>query len=200
MKYLEDAKGNLGQVKAETAATIAEETAIARKLTETQELAKKYEGYAQAAVNNQNDDDARKFLDYQSQLENKIKDLQNQYDQAKQNSEKMRQMTNKLTEDIKGAQSRLEEMKQKLTLAKSQEKLNEINQKFDDPLANSGSLFDEIQKRVDKAEAAANLNAQLKEDSTGIEALAKKYENSASPNDCTIEARLAQMKANAGQQ
>jgi phage shock protein A len=65
-KYIEDAKKNLGQVKAETAATIAEETGIARKLTETQELSKKYESYALAAVQAQNDDDARKFLGKQN--------------------------------------------------------------------------------------------------------------------------------------
>lgn len=196
-KYLADARNNLSQVKAETAAVIADEMALARKLQENDDLHKKYEGYAQAALQSGNDDDAKKFVSYQMDLEQKRADLSQQYDIAKQNSEKMREMTTKLTNDIHTAQSKLDEAKAKLNVAKQQENLNEFNQKFsEDPLGSFNSVFDEVQKRVDKAEAAASLNAQA-DTTTSVEELAKKYDVDATLKkmSSSVDDRLAQMKA-----
>ena len=105
-KYLRDAKDNIAQVKAETAAVIAEETGLARKLDDNETNCKKYESYAVAAVKSGNDADARKFLTYKSHLETERVELAAQYHRAKDNSEKMRQMLKKLSEDVVAAESK----------------------------------------------------------------------------------------------
>ncbi len=204
-KYLRDAKDNIGQVKAETAAVIAEETGLARKLSDNEAECKKYESYAAAAVKSGNDDDARKFLTYKGRLETEREDLSAQYSRAKDNSEKMRQMLKKLTDDVNAAEDKLTELKAKLSVAKQQEKMNKLGDKMsqaaNNPLSNADSLLDAVQKRVDAADAAAALNKELSNGAHEVEDLAKKYDVSTQEAKADkVEDQLAALKASLGKQ
>jgi phage shock protein A len=201
-KYIKDAKDNLAQLKAEAAAVIAEETGLARKLADNEAECGKYESYAAAAVKKGNDDDARKFLTYKSRLESERADLSTQYAHAKDNSEKMRQLLKKLTDDIYAAESKLDDLKRNLAVAKQQEKLNKLGEKFDNnPLSGADNLFDAVQKRVDAAEAAATLDKEFVSGKREIEDLAKKY-NAATQEVRAdqVEDQLAALKARFGKQ
>jgi len=196
-KYLKDAKENLGQVKAETAAVIAEETGLARKLADNEAQCDKYENYAMAAVKSGNDDDAKKFLTYKNRLETERDELSSQYSRAKDNSDKMRQLLKKLSDDINATEDKLTELKQKLTVAKQQEKTNKLADKFGtNPLSGVDSLFDAVQKRVDAADAVAALNKEFVKETNDVEDLAKKYD--ATTQECKtskVEDQLAMLKA-----
>jgi len=197
-KYIKDAKDNIAQVKAETAAVIAEETGIARKLSDNEAECNKYESYAMAAVKKGNDDDARKFLNHKNHLETERASLTSQYNRAKDNSEKMRQLLKKLTEDVFAAEDKLRELKQKLVVAKQQEKLNKLDEKFaSNPLNGADNLFDAVQKRVDAADAAAALNKELAKETDEVADLAKKYDlNTQETKVDQVEDQLAMLKAN----
>jgi phage shock protein A len=199
-KYLKDVKDNIGQVKAETAAVIAEETGLARKLADNETTCKKYENYAVAAVKAGNDDDAKKFLTYKNHVEQERADLLTQYDRAKDNSEKMRQLLKKLSEDVNAGEGKLRELKSKLTVAKQQEKMNTLNNKFaNNPLSGADSLFDAVQKRVDAADAAAALNKELSQEAHDVEDLAKKYDaGSQEVKADQVDDQLARLKASMG--
>ena len=106
-KYLNDARANLEELKSETSAIIADEMAAARRVNANSEEIAKYDRYAEQAVLAGNDDDARKFLDAKSQLTAKKADLENAYQLAKDNSDKMRQMTRKLMDDIASAEGNM---------------------------------------------------------------------------------------------
>ena len=201
-KYLRDAKENLGQVKAETAAVIAEETGLARKLADNEAECHKYENYATAAVKKGNDDDARKFLTYKSRLETERESLSSQYNRAKDNSEKMRQLLKKLSDDINTTEDKLGELKQKLTVAKQQEKYNKLEEKLSsNPLSGADSLFDAVQKRVDAADAAMSLNKEFAKETNDIEDLAKKYDATTQESKVDkVEDQLAMLKASLGKQ
>ena len=201
-KYLKDAKENLGQVKAEAAAVIAEETGLARKLADNEAECNKYESYAMAAVKKGNDDDARKFLTYKSRLETERESLSSQYNRAKDNSDKMRQLLKKLSDDINTTEDKLGELKQKLTVAKQQEKFNKLEEKFSsNPLSGADSLFDAVQKRVDAADAAMSLNKEFAKETNDIEDLAKKYDATTQESKVDkVEDQLAMLKASLGKQ
>ena len=196
-KYLRDAKENLAQVKAETAAVIAEETGLARKLADNETECHKYENYAVAAVNKGNDDDARKFLTYKNRLETEREELFSQYGRAKENSEKMRQMLKKLFDDINASEDKIRELKQKLTVAKQKEKLNKLTEQFaNTPLSAADSLFDAVQKRVDAADAAMALDKAFLKETNEVENLAKKYDaTSQGFKTDQVEDQLARLKA-----
>lgn len=191
-KYLMDAKNDLGRVKSETAAMIAEERACERRLSECNEQIAKYEKYAMSAVRAGNDEDARKFLTQKNQLEQNRTGLQAAYDAAKDNSAKMRQMTDKLTSDIQEAQGKLDTLKSRLSIAQAQEKRAKMMTQLGGGMDGFDSLADKVQKRIDKADAMVELNSGTSADRE-LADLEKKYAGGASNTD--VEDELSRLKA-----
>ena len=193
-QYIRETKDTLGQVKAETAAVMAEEMSVRRKMDTQEQEINKFHNYAVKAVESGNDNDARKFLSHKAELKVKMEDLTQQYELAKQNTEKMREMAKKLTDDLETYESKLKELKMKLNMAKQQEKLTGVQSKF-----GSGSLskFDDmaetIQKRVDVAKAQMQLEKQLSQDDE-IAALEKKYAEKSVQQNNHIVGELAALK------
>ena len=62
-QYLRDMESDLGKVKAETAAVMAEETRAKRELDECGQEIEKMQRYAEKALTAGNEEDARKFLE-----------------------------------------------------------------------------------------------------------------------------------------
>ena len=174
-QYLRDAREDYAQVRNETASVMAEETAAKRRLDELNDQMARYERYAQAAVQSGNDADALKFLEAKGQLQAKKEDAETAYAQAQVNSEHMRQMTKKLLADIQEAESKIGELKAKLRIAESKEKMQQLTEKIGgSALGNFDSLAGSIQKRIDAADAKDALQADLDGD-MGISDLEKKY-------------------------
>lgn len=200
-KYLRDTKESLAKVKAETAGIMAEETAAKRKFDECKSDIAKYENYAMSAVKAGNDEDARQFLIHIETLTTKSAELQQALSIAQENSEKMRQMTKKLIGNIQEAEGKLNSLKYQLSMAKQQENINKINNKISQPnFGNVDNLFDAVQKRIDTANAAADLNEELSGDNS-IKDLEAKYSNNANRStNNAIEDKLTQLKAKMNQE
>lgn len=175
-QYLRDAREDYAQVRNETASVMAEEAAAKRRLDEINDQMTRYERYAQAAVQSGNDADALKFLEAKGQLQPKKTDAEAAYAQAQANSERMRQMTQKLLTDIQEAESKIGELKAKLRIAESKEKMQQLTEKIGggSALGNFDSLADSIQKRIDAADAKEALDAELAGDRE-LDDLEKKY-------------------------
>lgn len=175
-QYLRDAREDYAQVRNETASVMAEETAAKRRLDELNDQMARYERYAQAAVQAGNDADALKFLEAKGQLQPKKTDAEAAYAQAQANSERMRQMTQKLLTDIQEAESKIGELKAKLRIAESKEKMQQLTEKIGggSALGNFDSLADSIQKRIDAADAREALDAEFAGDRE-LDDLEKKY-------------------------
>lgn len=176
-QYLRDAREDYAQVRNETASVMAEEAAAKRRLDGINDQMTRYERYAQAAVQSGNDADALKFLEAKGQLQAKKEDAETAYAQAQVNSEHMRQMTQKLLTDIQEAESKIGELKAKLRIAESKEKMQQLTEKIGgNALGNFDSLAGSIQKRIDAADAKEALDAELAGDRE-LDDLEKKYAN-----------------------
>lgn len=176
-QYLRDAREDYAQVRNETASVMAEEAAAKRRLDEINDQMTRYERYSQAAVQSGNDADALKFLEAKGQLQAKKEDAETAYAQAQVNSEHMRQMTKKLLTDIQEAESKIGELKAKLRIAESKEKMQQLTEKIGgNALGNFDSLAGSIQKRIDAADAKEALDAELAGDRE-LDDLEKKYAN-----------------------
>ena len=127
-QYMRNLESDLGKVKAETAAVMAEETRAKRELDECTESINKMQAYAEKALLAGNEADARAFLEKKSELSKKLSSLQQTYDIAKENSTKMRAMHDKIVKDIGELNSRRDQLKAKMAVAETQEKLNKIGQ------------------------------------------------------------------------
>lgn len=197
-KYLADARANLEELKSETSAIIADEMAAARRVAANNEEIAKYDRYAEQAVLAGNDDDARKFLDAKSQLVAKKAELEAAYETAKSNSDKMRQMTRKLMEDIASAEGKMVELRAKLTVAEHKEKMDDLMHKVAGRTDMSGfeNMMEAVQKRIDSVDAKA-LNEELA-DKMDIKKLEEKYSEKAAEVSASVEADLAALKARLG--
>lgn len=199
-KYIQDAKNNLGQVKSETAALAAEEMQLNRKITQLTEDINKMSSYAVAAVNAGNDDEARTFLAQKSKLTAEKEEVEKSYVASTENTQKMKAMTKKLMDDITEAESKLKELQMKLSMAKSREKMNKLNEKMgsSNMMGKFDTLSSSIEKRLDEAEAMASLNEELDGKDKDLENLMKKYDTNGSAGGSSVDDELAKLKAELG--
>lgn len=195
-QYLRNAEKDLGNVKAETASVMAEETRAKRVLDECGEEIEKMQKYAVKAVEAGNDNDARQFLTKKKQLEEKKVSLQQAYDLAASNASKMRQMHDKLVSDINELNAKRDALKAKLAVAKTQEKMNKMSSK----IGNAGSSisdFGKLEAKIDKRLDEANAMAELNQTGDSVDELAAKYA-AAVQTDSGVEDELAALKASMG--
>ena len=195
-QYLRNLESDLGKVKAETAAVMAEETKSKRELDECIDSINKMQTYAEKALLSGNEADARTFLSKKGELNNKLISLQQTYDMAKENSTKMREMHDKLIKDISQLNTRRDELKAKMAVANTQEKLNKVGSSVNGAIGNM-SKFDEmeakINKKLDTANAMAELNNSKKEEN--IEDLIAKYDNETKNTSSEIDDELSELKS-----
>lgn len=192
-QYLRNLNSDLGKVKAETAAIMAEEKRSKRELDQCQGDMVKMQAYAVKALEAGNEEDARKFLENKAILANKEADLAQSYTLANANAVQMRQMHDKLVSDIGALEARQDMIKGKIAVAKTQERINQLGSSVNQ--ANSSmAAFDRMEqkanKALDKANAMAELNARSQDD---IEDLAAKYARTTNV-DSELEALKASIK------
>ncbi|HBI74408.1 MAG TPA: phage shock protein A, partial [Lachnospiraceae bacterium] len=185
---------DLGKVKSETAAIMAEEQRAKRSLDECNEEILKMQSYAMKALEANNEADARKFLEQKTSYSSRQPGLQEAYDLAKTNAAHMRQMHDKLVKDINELESRKDMIKGKIAVAKTQERINKMGSSVVNA-NNSMASFEKYEEMADKALDRANAMAKLNRSSSdqNIDDLMKKY-----ASDTSIDDELAALKANLG--
>ncbi|MDI9509867.1 MAG: PspA/IM30 family protein [Bacillota bacterium] len=188
---LRNLNSDLGKVKSETAAIMAEEQRAKRALDECNAEIEKMQTFAVKALEANNENDARKFLEQKASLTSKQAGLQEAYDLAHTNATHMREMHDKLVSDIGELESRKDMIKGKLAVAKTQERLNKIGSSVASA-NNSISSFEKYEDMADKALDKANAMAELNRSSTDntIKDLTKKY-----TTDASVDDELAALKA-----
>lgn len=191
-QYLRNLNRDLGKVKGETAAVMAEEKRAKRALDQCREDMEKMEGYAMKALEMGNENDAKKFLERKAELTKKEGELETSHNLARSNSEKMREMHSKLVNDIKELESRQAILKGKMAVAKTQERINKISSSVTSAGA-SISNFQRMEEKVNRALDEANAMAELnKGPEDSIEDLMKKYDRA---NKTDVENELERLKA-----
>lgn len=197
-QYLRNLQDDLGKVKAETAAVMAEEKRAKRELDECTAEIEKFHNYAVKAVQAGNDNDAKQFLEKKNQLVANQTSLQQTYAIAAENANKMRQMHDKLCKDINELNAKKDAIKAKIAVAKTQERMNKIGSSVAGA-ENSMSAFARMEAKADKmldqANAMAELNAMSAEDSN-LSDLTAKYDGAAEGS--AVDDDLAALKASLG--
>lgn len=195
-QYLRNLESDLGKVKAETASVMADAEHARREVEECQAEINKMQEYAKRAVAAGNDEDAKKFLNQKARLTETLTGLQQSYELAQANADKMRQMHDKLTNDISDLNARRDAIKAKVKVAKAQEKVNKMTSGVRDSSA-SLAAFDRMEAKANKMLDEANAMAELNK-SEAAESLAdtmEKYDNAPST---AIDDELAALKAELG--
>ena len=193
-QYLRDMLEDLAEVKKETAEVMAEETRTKRAVDENIAEVEKYLALAQKALEAANEADARVFLAKKQELEAAGAALKTAYAVARENAEKMRQLHDKLTNDINELKAKKEAIKAKIAVAKTQEKLNKFDDHSDaaqDAIAAFKRMEDKADQMLDRANSMAELISKPVDEAKALE---KKYATS-SPS---VEDELAALKSKLG--
>ncbi len=188
---LRNLNSDLGKVKSETATIMAEEQRAKRAFDECNEEVNKMQTYAVKALEADNEADARKFLEQKATLSAKLPGLQEAYNLAHTNATHMREMHDKLVDDINELESRKDMIKGKLAVAKTQERINRMGDSVvsaNNSIASFKKYEEMADKALDKANAMAELNRSSSEQT--IEDLTEKYDTNSSVDD-----ELAALKA-----
>ena len=195
-QYLIDLTDSLAEVKQETAAVMAEEKRCQRLVDENAAEVARMDSLARKALSAGNEGDARTFLAKKQQLETAGAELSRAAEAAHANADKMRQMHDKLVSDIEDLKSRREAIKAKAAVAKTQGMVNGMTS-GSDKAASAIEAFNRMEAKVDKqldtAEAAAELNEKPVDDVAALEA---KYAGAA--NDAAVDSELARLKQEMG--
>ena len=196
-QYLRNMESDLGKVKAETASVIAEESRAKRALDECNANIAKMQTYAEKAINAGNDNDARQFLAQKKVYTDQLTSLQNTYQIASENAAKMRNMHDKLVNDISQLNARRDSIKAKMAAAKTQQRINKIGSSALG-VANNMSAFERMEAKADKMLDEANAMSELNKTAgeASIDDLASKYDNP--QTDSSIDDELAALKAQMG--
>ena len=195
-QMIRNLQSDLGKVKSETATVMAEEARLNRQLTDLKAEEEKMITYAKKALQAGSDDDAKLFLEKKNSIQNKASEVETRLISARQNSQNMKAMHDKLSSQVADLNSRKNDIKAKIQQAKLQEKMNTMTSSVTG--AASISKFDEIEEKanamLDKANAMQELN-QVNDG--GIDDLMSKYD-SATDSTSSVDDELAALKDSLG--
>lgn len=193
-EYMRQVTEQLAEVKQETAGVMAEEKRTKRLLEENEQQISKYDSLARKALTAGNDDDARVLIQKKQEYEKAKIDLQKSYDIAHENAIKMREMHDKLTNDVNTLEQRRKNIKSKVAVAKTQERINNVTNSMD-TASSSMKAFERMEQKadhmLDEANAIAELNAEPIDE-------AKELEEKYSSSSTSVEDELQQMKKEMG--
>ena len=196
-QYLRDMEKDLGSVKAETVAVMAQESAAKRKVAECEDEIKKMENYAKKALQAANEADARMFLEKKESIKIKLDSLEKEKMIAVENSLKMREMHDKLTSDIQKLNAKRNEIKAKIKMAKSAEKINSMTSStgISGKMDSFNSIEEKVDRMLDEANASIELNSPKKDE---VDDLMKKYDSGESESSSAVDEELERLKKEMG--
>ena len=195
-QYLRNLESDFASVKAETASVMAEEKSAKRKLDDCSDEIARMAEYAKKAVAAGNDDEARQFLSKKAELTEKQAVLQKQYDICADNANKMREMHDKLSQDIASLKGKRDTLKAKAKVAETQKKMSKLGSGLESAGSNLAAfdrMEEKVNKMMDEADAMSELNAPKKD---SVDELAKKYESQ--EKGSAVDDELAALKAEMG--
>lgn len=194
-QYLREMTDDLAEVKRETASVMAEETRTMRLADENQAQVDKYDALARKALQAGNETDARVFLARKQELEAAGAGLKTAYAAAHENAVRMREMHDKLARDIETLKSRRQSIKAKVTVAKTQEKINELSsasEKVNGAMGAFERMEEKANAMLDEANAMSELN------NFSVDEALKLEEKYAKENTPSVDDALAKLKEEMG--
>lgn len=167
-EYMRSLSSDLGQVKAETAAVLSDESRAKRALDECSAEIKKLQRYAEKSAESGDEAKARGFLEKKAAQTEKRNELQAVYDRASAKAEMMKHMHEKLVADMEQLEARHTELKGRMAAANRQQQANERNASAANANAALKAMEDKANQALNEAEALAELRAGAQEDDLDV--------------------------------
>ena len=182
---LVQAREDLAEVKLETAKVMAAERAAKSRCDDTKERAAREHELAGAALRAGNEKDTRKLLASEAKIREQLAADEESLAMAHENTEKMRELYNKLANDIQDMEARKSRIRATMSMADATERLNSAGT----PKRSASAAFEQYEdmanRRLDEAQAQAELNRRQGD---GLDELREKYGSQSEETDEAFEA------------
>lgn len=189
---LRKALDDLVEVKQSTAEVMAAEKSAKRKYDEALRAAEAEHECAANALKAGDEEAARKFLASESQIRSgRLAAAEKTWKAAKANADQMKEMHNKLADDIEWMQSELSTIKGTIRVAKATETVGRAKGIKNDSRASFTKYADKAQQMLDEAQAKAELAEEPRDEMDDLRA---KYSSGGSGTAGTDDA-LAALRA-----
>lgn len=159
-QYLRDAKKDLADVRKETAGVMAEEKRAKDKVDSLHAEIADLNNLAKKALQAGNREDAAVFVSKKQKIEAEIPEYLAVYQAAQTNANQMREMYNKLVNDIEEMESRKNIIKGKAAATRARETVNKMGSKSSRYGAASGKMAD-MESRIDARFNTAMAESEL---------------------------------------
>jgi len=190
-QYIRNIENDFAKVKAETAEMMAQEAQANRALVNLEKHIASYEESALKALETGAEDDAAILVSRKLALEASRESHVLNVQVAKENAEKMRQLHDKLENDLNMVMAKKNELKAKIALAETQEKINKVNAKENlSGMSELDKLGEKIDFQLDKANSMAALNSN----SENAEKLRDKYNSGLARQNEAVSAELERLR------
>lgn len=174
-QYLINAKRDLATVRKETANVMTAEKNAKDKVDNLNKEISELTEFAKKALQAGNRDDAGKLVAKKQKLEAQVPDYTAVHEAAKLNSNQMKEMHNKLVEDISTMEQRKNILKGKAAAAKARETVNKMGANSSKHTVTTGKMSD-MENKINQRFNAAMAESELINDQTDeTEDLMNKY-------------------------
>ena len=188
---MRELKEELNKNASLTASVMAEKNKAQREVDSLNDEIKKLTDYAKKALASGNETDAKKLLEKKRQIAERLTIAEKQLALAEANAKKVKDAHANLTKKIVELDAKKSQIKSTMQMAKTQEKINDLNL---DALGAGGTskmkeLEDKANAALDTAMAMEELNSTP---SDGIDDLMSKYDTVVTPS---VDSELEELKA-----
>jgi len=195
-QYLRNAKIDLAEVRKETASVMAEEKRAKEKVENLNKEINDLTELAKKALQAGNRDDASVFVSKKQKIESELPGYIEIHKSAVSNANQMRELHNKLVDDIQGMESRKNILKGKVAATRARETVNKMgasSAKHGVAMGKMSEMEEKVNANFNKAMAESELlNEQQYDDATK---LADKYKGG---NDASVDSELDNLEIELG--
>lgn len=186
-QFLRDMEQDIVEAEAAVAKQIAVEKKFKIQYEEAGEMVQKREAQALKALEQNNEDLARRALQDKKEHQTRYEEMQKQYGIAKENADKLRSQLSEMKDEYGKMKNKRDLLVARAEAAKAQKTINRAMSGFNSDGASKG--FDRMSERVLQMEAEAQASGEFANSSRSLD---KELETL---GDAGIEDELAAMKA-----
>ncbi|MFD0872340.1 Phage shock protein A homolog [Chlamydia abortus] len=193
-QFLRDMEQDIIEAEAAVAKQIAVEKKFKMQYEEAEELVSKREAQALKALEQGNEDLARRALQDKKDHQTRFEEMQKQYTIAKENADRLRAQLNEMKNEYGKMKNKRDLLIARAEAAKAQKSINRAMSGFNSDSASKG--FDRMSEKVLQMEAEAQASQSLRDSSRSLDdELSKLGSNEIEDELAALKAKLQDKKA-----
>jgi phage shock protein A len=158
-QFLRDMEEDIVEAETAVAKQIAIEKKFQQQYQEAEEMVRKREEQAMKALEQGNEDLARRALEDKKEHQARFEEMKRQYDLAKANADKLRDQLTEMKDEFNKMKSKREVLVARAEAAKAQKQINQAMSGFG--VDNAAKGFSRMEEKVLQLEAEAQASGEL---------------------------------------